>query len=80
MASVGQLLVTKGLSSIPSVLAIIVYLILIPLMVFFFLKDREQLIGWFAGFLPEKRPLLTRSGRSSTCNSRITPEVKVSRC
>ena len=60
MASVGQLLVTKGLSSIPSVLAAIVYLILIPLMVFFFLKDREQLTGWFTGFLPAKRPLLER--------------------
>jgi putative permease len=60
MTSVGQLLVTKGLSSIPSVLALIVYLILIPLMVFFFLKDREQLIGWFAGFLPDKRPLLNQ--------------------
>ncbi len=60
MTSVGQLLVTKGLSSIPSVLALTVYLILIPLMVFFFLKDREQLIGWFAGFLPEKRPLLNQ--------------------
>ena len=60
MASLGQLLVTKGLSSIPSVLAAIVYLILIPLMVFFFLKDREQLTGWFTGFLPAKRPLLER--------------------
>ena len=60
MTSVGQLIVTKGLSSIPSVLALIVYLILIPLMVFFFLKDREQLIGWFADFLPEKRPLLNQ--------------------
>ena len=60
MASMGQLLVTKGLSSIPSVLAAIVYLILIPLMVFFFLKDREQLTGWFTGFLPVKRPLLER--------------------
>jgi len=60
MASVGQILVTKGLSSIPSVLAAIVYLILIPLMVFFFLKDREQLTGWFASFLPAKRPLLDR--------------------
>ena len=60
MTSVGQLLVTKGLSSIPSVLALTVYLILIPLMVFFFLKDREQLISWFAGFLPEKRPLLNQ--------------------
>jgi putative permease len=60
MASVGQILVTKGLSSIPSVLAAIVYLILIPLMVFFFLKDREQLTGWFASFFPAKRPLLER--------------------
>ena len=60
MASVGQILVTKGLSSIPSVLAAIVYLILIPLMVFFFLKDREQLTGWFTGFLPAHRPLLER--------------------
>ena len=60
MASMGQLLVTKGLSSIPSVLAAIVYLILIPLMVFFFLKDREQLAGWFTGFLPAHRPLLER--------------------
>ncbi len=60
MASVGQILVTKGLSSIPSMLAAIVYLILIPLMVFFFLKDREQLVGWFGGFLPEKKPLLDR--------------------
>ena len=60
MASVGQILVTKGLSSIPSVLAAIVYLILIPLMVFFFLKDREQLTGWFVSFLPAKRPPLER--------------------
>ena len=60
MASIGQILVTKGLSSIPSMLAAIVYLILIPLMVFFFLKDREQLVGWFSGFLPDKKPLLDR--------------------
>ena len=60
MATMGQMLVTKGLTSIPSMLALFVYLILIPLMVFFFLKDREQLIGWFSAFLPEKRPLLDR--------------------
>ena len=60
MATMGQILVTKGLSSIPSMLALLVYLILIPLMVFFFLKDRDQLIGWFAGFLPARRPLLDR--------------------
>jgi putative permease len=60
MTTIGQILVTKGLSSIPSMLALLVYLILIPLMVFFFLKDRDQLIGWLSGFLPAKRPLLDR--------------------
>lgn len=60
MASVGQLIVTKGLSSIPSVLAAMVYAILIPLMVFFFLKDRDHLVNWFTGFLPGKRPFLDR--------------------
>ena len=60
MTTMGQMLVTKGLTSIPSMLALLVYLILIPLMVFFCLKDREQLIGWFSSFLPEKRPLLDR--------------------
>lgn len=60
MTTLGQMLVTKGLTSIPSMLALLVYLILIPLMVFFFLKDRDQLIGWFSGFLPDKRPLLDR--------------------
>ncbi len=60
MTTIGQMLLTKGLTSIPSMLALLVYLILIPLMVFFFLKDRDQLIGWFSGFLPDKRPLLDR--------------------
>ena len=60
MTTIGQMLVTKGLTSIPSMLALLVYLVLIPLMVFFFLKDRDQLIGWFSGFLPDKRPLLDR--------------------
>ena len=60
MTTIGQMLVTKGLTSIPSMLALLVYLILIPLMVFFFLKDRDQLIGWFSDFLPDKRPLLDR--------------------
>ena len=60
MAQWGQLLVAKGFSSIPGLLAVMVYMILIPLMVFFFLKDRDQILAWAGSFLPEKRPLLTR--------------------
>ena len=60
MAQWGQLLVAKGFSSIPGLLAILVYMVLTPLMVFFFLKDRDQLLDWATSFLPEKRPLLSR--------------------
>jgi putative permease len=35
-------------------------MILIPMMVFFFLKDREQILAWMGGFLPRERPLLRR--------------------
>ena len=60
LAAFGQLVVTKGLSSIPSLLAMMVYMVLIPLMVFFFLKDRDQIVRWGVSFLPPERPLLNR--------------------
>jgi putative permease len=60
MAHLGQLLVTKGFSSIPGLLAVLVYMVLTPLMVFFFLKDRDQILGWATSFLPAERPMLSR--------------------
>ena len=58
MAQFGQVVVAKGFSSIPGLLALMVYVILIPLLVFFLLKDRERIIQWGSGFLPPHRPLL----------------------
>ena len=58
LAGFGQRMVTTTLASIPGVLTVLVYLILIPMLVFFFLKDRDQILDWLGGFLPEKRPLL----------------------
>jgi putative permease len=60
MAGLGQLLVTKGFSSIPGLLAVLVYMVLTPLMVFFFLKDRDQILDWFTSLLPTERPMLSR--------------------
>lgn len=59
-AALGQTLLTLSVSSIPGVFVVLIYLILIPLMVFFFLKDKDQLLGWCGGFLPRERPLLRR--------------------
>ena len=54
----GKTVLTASLSSIPGVIAWIIYLVLVPLLVFFFLKDSTKLIEWFGRFLPRERSLL----------------------
>jgi len=38
-------------------ITVIIYLILLPLMVFFFLKDKWLILNWLGGFLPQDRSL-----------------------
>lgn len=56
----GKVAFTASLATLPSVMAMIVYLFLVPLMVFFFLKDHRAILQWMAGFLPEKHALLKK--------------------
>lgn len=58
IGDLGQSLLTRSVASIPGILTVLVYMILIPMLVFFFLKDRQQLLDWAGGFLPRERPLL----------------------
>ena len=58
LSSMGQRVVSLSLSSVVSIITFLVYLILLPLMVFFFLKDKELIVEWAANFLPEERRLL----------------------
>ncbi len=58
LTSMGQRVVSLSLSSVVGVITFFVYMILLPLMVFFFLKDKEQILSWLAHFLPEERRLL----------------------
>ena len=58
VASLGQVLLSFSLASIPSIIAILIYGVLIPLMVFFFLKDKDKILQWLVRFLPNKRPLM----------------------
>jgi len=53
----GQRVVSLSLASVVGVITFFVYLILLPLMVFFFLKDKELILGWLGGFLPDERRL-----------------------
>lgn len=60
IAGFGQRLVTRTLAGIPGFFTVLVYTVLVPIIVFFLLKDREQVTRWLAAFLPDKRPLLDR--------------------
>ncbi|MCP1483781.1 putative permease [Pseudomonas fluorescens] len=56
----GQWALTFSLSSLPLLVNIMIYLVLVPILVFFFLKDRLMIGEWVRGYLPRERALITR--------------------
>jgi len=60
MANTGQQLLSWSLSSVGVVLGLVIFLVLVPVLVFFFLKDKELMIHWFVNFLPKERSLVNR--------------------
>ena len=65
VANMGPKLLQYSLSGVAGALTIAVYMILVPVMVFFFLKDKEQIASWMAGFLPTERGLVTEVWQES---------------
>ncbi len=57
VASYGQQVLSVSVASVVGVLTVLVYLILLPLMVFFFLKDKDRIARWASNFLPRKQGL-----------------------
>ena len=57
LVGVGQKLVSVSLSSAVDVFTVLVYLIVVPLLVFFLLKDKDAILQWFRRFVPEDRGL-----------------------
>ncbi len=55
-----QWLVSFSLSSIPDLVALLIYMVLVPILVFFFLKDRALLLGSLSRLLPPQRPMMLR--------------------
>ena len=50
-------LLSLSIASVRGVIAILVYLILVPLMVFFMVKDKQKILAWLANILPDNRLL-----------------------
>ncbi len=59
IASVGQRILSISVASVRGLIAILVYIFMVPLLVFLFLKDKARVLHWFARFLPADRTLAT---------------------
>ena len=53
-----QLLTSMSFQSVILLITLLVYLVLLPFLVFFFLKDKQPLISWLSSYMPKDRELL----------------------
>lgn len=60
LAQLGQWALSNSLSTITNIVSLLIYLILVPILVFFFLKDRVVITNWFSAMLPRERSLISK--------------------
>lgn len=58
IGQVAQKFLTFSIARLPILLDLLIYLVLVPILVLFFLKDGDSMIAWFTSRLPKKRPLM----------------------
>ncbi len=57
---VGQTVVKYSLSTIPNVIQVVLYFVLVPILVFFFLKDSDRILLWLSHYMPSNRGLVRK--------------------
>lgn len=60
LGAVGQYVLSMSLNSVVSLIALLVYLVLLPLLVFFFLKDKHKILAWVRGYYPSAMGLTSQ--------------------
>ncbi len=61
VSELGQKVLAWSASSVFGAITLVVYLILVPILVFFFLKDKSTLTSWVTRFMPDKDNGLTQT-------------------
>lgn len=54
----GQTVVSFSVAQLPVLIGVLIYLVLVPILVFFFLKDADALMRLLSAMLPQKRPVM----------------------
>ncbi|WP_108649953.1 AI-2E family transporter [Dongshaea marina] len=60
LLSTGELIVKFSLGSLLNMFAVLIYLVLVPLLLFFLLKDKQVLLSAISKFMPRNRALADR--------------------
>jgi len=60
VADAGQHVVSFSLASISGLFILVIYLILVPVLVFLFLKDKGVFLDWISDYMPRERALATQ--------------------
>jgi putative permease len=63
LTALAKRLLTLSIASVRGIISILVYLILVPLMVFFMVKDKQKILAWLANILPDNRLLASQVWR-----------------
>ncbi|MGB2375351.1 MAG: AI-2E family transporter, partial [Porticoccaceae bacterium] len=59
LANLAEQVLSLSISSFPNIFGVIIYLFLVPLLVFFMLKDKHLLVGFLVALLPKERGAMT---------------------
>ncbi|MEA2102010.1 MAG: AI-2E family transporter [Thermodesulfobacteriota bacterium] len=72
--ALGKKVFSFSIASLKGIITLMVYLILVPLMVFFFLRDKGKILEWVSGFFPKERGLATEIWQE--VNEQITNYIR----
>ncbi len=63
ITTLAQELLSASLTTLTGLITLLVYLVLVPVLVFFLLKDKELILSWISALLPSERRLATQVWR-----------------
>jgi len=55
-----QHIFSVSMASVKGIISVLIYLLLVPLLVFSFLKDKDKILNWITGLLPKERGLANK--------------------
>lgn len=65
LTNLGGQIVQQIVQQLPNLVWLLIFVILVPISLFFFLKDHQQMVDYLRSALPKNRPLLDEVGRET---------------